>query len=106
MKKQKQGCKITMFSTDNMNVLNAYTPKHMGICQKRAVGVNCEGKHIMMSIKSTKHTTKPCKMAKKAHVKRAASVAKEVSKGSYRPSMEALAVARYNVLDKALRRAH
>ena len=25
MKKQKQGCKITMFSTDNMNVLNAYT---------------------------------------------------------------------------------
>ena len=98
----------------------------MGICQKRAVGVNCEGKHIMMSIKSTKHTTKPCKMAKKAHVKRAASVAKEVwslsdfdfqvSKGSYRPSMEALAVARYNVLDKvvlwlvhdiqALRRAH
>ena len=103
-----------------------FSPKHMGICQKRAVGVNCEGKHIMMSIKSTKHTTKPCKMAKKAHVKRAASVAKEVqliirrnlqvSKGSYRPSLEALAVARYNVLDKvvlwlvgdqqALRRAH
>lgn len=55
-----------------------FSPKHMGICQKRAVGVNCEGKHIMMSIKSTKHTTKPCKMAKKAHVKRAASVAKEV----------------------------
>ena len=25
MKKQKQGCKITMFSTDKMNVLNAYT---------------------------------------------------------------------------------
>ena len=65
MKKQKQGCKITMFSTDNMNVLNAYT-------------YGSEGKHIMLSIKSTKHTTKPCKMAKKAHVKRAASVAKEV----------------------------
>lgn len=92
------------------------SPKHMGICQKRAVGVNCEGKHIMMSIKSTKHTTKPCKMAKKAHVKRAASVAKEVgvvnvdkwkvSKGSYRPSLEAAAVARYNTLDRALRRSH
>ena len=24
MKKQKQGCKITMFSTDKQNVLNAY----------------------------------------------------------------------------------
>lgn len=56
-------------------------PKYMGICQKRAVGVNCEGKHIMLSIKSTKHTVKPCKMVKKAHVKRAASVAKEVGVG-------------------------
>lgn len=60
------------------------SPKHMGICQKRAVGVNCEGKHIVMSIKSTKHTTRPYKMAQKAHVKRAASVAKEVGqKGMY-----------------------
>ena len=25
MKKQKQGCKVTMFSTDKQNVLNAYT---------------------------------------------------------------------------------
>ena len=25
MKKQKQGCKVTMFSTDKMNVMNAYT---------------------------------------------------------------------------------
>lgn len=25
MKKQKQGCKISMFSTDKQNVLNAYT---------------------------------------------------------------------------------
>ena len=58
------------------------SPKHMGICQKRAVGVNCEGKHIMMSIKSTKHTTKPCKMVHKAHVKRAASVAKEAGFGN------------------------
>ena len=24
MKKQKQGCKVTMFSTDKQNVLNAY----------------------------------------------------------------------------------
>ena len=24
LKKQKQGCKITMFSTDKQNVLNAY----------------------------------------------------------------------------------
>ena len=50
----------------------------MGICQKRAVGVNCEGKHIILSTKSTKHTAKPCKMVTKAHVKRAASVAKVV----------------------------
>ncbi|KNB43117.1 60S ribosomal protein L28 [Blastocystis sp. subtype 4] len=106
MKKQKQGSKVTMFSTDKLNVTNYYTPKYMGICQKRAVGVNCEGKHIMLSIKSTKHTVKPCKMVHKAHVKRAASVAKEVSKGSYRPSLEAAAVARYNTLDRALRRSH
>ena len=55
-----------------------YSPKYMGICQKRAVGVNCEGKHIILSVKSTKHTTKPVKSVAKAHVKRAASVAKAV----------------------------
>lgn len=54
------------------------SPKYMGICQKRAVGVNCEGKHIILSVKSTKHTNKPCKAVAKAHVKRAASVAKAV----------------------------
>ena len=106
MKKQKQGCKVTMFSTDKQNVLNAYSPKYMGICQKRAVGVNCEGKHIILSTKSTKHTAKPCKMVTQAHVKRAASVAKVVSQNNYRPTLEAAAVARYNVLDRALRRAH
>ena len=40
--------------------------------------MNCEGKHIILSTKSTKHTAKPCKMVTKAHVKRAASVAKVV----------------------------
>ena len=106
MKKQKQGCKITMFSTDKQNVLNAYCPKYMGICQKHAVGVNCEGKHIILSVKSTKHMTKPVKSVAKAHVKRAASVAKAMAKSYYNPKVEALAVARYNALDKALRRAH
>ena len=71
----------------------------MGICQKRAIGVNCEGKHILLSVKSTKHENKPCKMATKAHVKSAKSVAKEVVKGSYRPCFEAAAMARYNALD-------
>ena len=75
------------------------SPKCMGICQKRAVGVNCEGKHIMLSIKSTKNDNKPCKMAAKAHVKCAKSVSKEVVKGCYRPCFEAAAVARYNALD-------
>ena len=50
----------------------------MGICQKKAIGVNCEGKRIVMTIKSTKHANKPMKAAAKAYVKRAASVAKEV----------------------------
>ena len=52
------------------------SPKYMGICQKRSVGVNCEGKHIILSVKSTKNANKPSKA--KAHVKRAASVAKVV----------------------------
>ena len=54
------------------------SPKYMGICQKHAVGVNCEGKHIVLSVKSTKHTTKPSKSVAKAHVKRAASISKAV----------------------------
>ena len=54
------------------------SPKYMGICQKKAIGVNCEGKRIVMTIKSTKHASKPMKAAAKAYVKRSASVAKEV----------------------------
>ena len=50
----------------------------MGICQKKAVGINCEGKRIVMTIKSTKNASKPMKAAAKAYVKRVASVAKEV----------------------------
>ena len=71
----------------------------MGICQKRAVGVNCEGKHIILSVKSTKCENKPCKTVANAHVKCAKSVSKEVTKGYYRPCFEAAAVARYNALD-------
>ena len=55
---------------DDVAVIDS--PKYMGICQKHAVGVNCEGKHIILSVKSTKHTTKPVKSVAKAHVKRAA----------------------------------
>ena len=54
------------------------SPKYMGICHKRSVGVNCEGKHIILSVKSTKNANKPSKAVAKAHVKRAASVAKVV----------------------------
>ena len=61
---------------DDVAVIDS--PKYMGICQKHAVGVNCEGKHIILSVKSTKHTTEPVKSVAKAHVKRAASVAKAV----------------------------
>lgn len=50
----------------------------MGLCQKRAVGVNCEGKKIILTIKSTKNDNKPCKLSHDAHVKSAKSVSKEV----------------------------
>ena len=59
------------------------SPKYMGICQKKAIGVNCEGKRIVMTIKSTKHAAKPMKAAAKAYVKRSASVAKEVCKEGF-----------------------
>ena len=54
------------------------SPKCIGLCQKRAVGVNCEGKKIILTVKSTKNEVKPCKMTHNAHVKSAKSVAKEV----------------------------
>ena len=57
------------------------SPKYMGICQKKAIGVNCEGKRIVMTVKSTKHAAKPVKAVAKAYVKRSASVAKEVWNG-------------------------
>ena len=55
-----------------------FSPKYIGLCQKRAVGVNCEGKKVMLTIKSTKNDTKPCKMAHDSRVKCAKSIAKEV----------------------------
>ena len=58
--------------------LSSYSPKYMGLCQKRAVGVNCEGKKIILTIKSTKNDNKPCKLSHDAHVKSAKSVSKEV----------------------------
>lgn len=54
------------------------SPKCIGICQKRAVGVNCEGKKIVLSIKSTKNAAKPSKLVHNANVKSAKSVSKEV----------------------------
>lgn len=43
------------------------------------MGVNCEGKKIVLTIKSTKNAAKPAKLAHKACVKSAKSVSKEVS---------------------------
>lgn len=44
------------------------------------MGVNCEGKKIVLTIKSTKNAAKPAKLAHKACVKSAKSVSKEVRK--------------------------
>lgn len=98
-------------------LLLQFSPKCIGICQKRAVGVNCDGKKIVLAIKSTKNDMRPIKMIHSANVKSVKSVAKEVNpfflcfieqvtKGSYRPCFEEAAVARYNALDLALRRSH
>ena len=54
------------------------SPKCIGLCQKRAIGVNCEGKKIILAVKSTKNDAKPCKMVHEAHVKSAKAVSKEV----------------------------
>lgn len=54
------------------------SPKYIGLCQKRAVGVNLDGKKVMLTIKSTKNDNKPCKMTHDARVKCAKSIAKEV----------------------------
>lgn len=78
-----------MFSADKMNVTNVYSynfcdvqlffsPKCIGLCQRRAVGVNLDGKRIMLTMKSTKNTTKPAKYSTDLHVKSAKAVAKQV----------------------------
>lgn len=43
------------------------------------MGVNCDGKKIVLAIKSTKNDMKPIKMIHSANVKSVKSVAKEVN---------------------------
>lgn len=43
------------------------------------MGVNCEGKKIVLAIKSTKNDMKPIKMIHNANVKSVKAVAKEVN---------------------------
>ena len=88
-----------------MNLTGKYSPKDIGFCQRRPIGMKQEGNKIVLSLKTTKYANKPCKMVNKTNVKRESCLNTVLTHAHYSSYMQKAALARYHALTRAVRRA-